>query len=101
MWQTALHRVHWGAGAPAQKLGALPSLSHEAVPTPFPQMLAWAVRQGPHFALPQTSSTDSSSRGSQLTVKETAALLQAARIIIVVVAVLISRILHVNVGFSA
>ena len=52
------------------------------------------------FAL--TSPTDSSSRGSQLTVQETAALPhQAARLIIVVIFVLISRIPHVNVGFRS
>tara|TARA_B110000046_G_scaffold88714_1_gene96882 strand:+ start:225 stop:329 length:105 start_codon:yes stop_codon:yes gene_type:complete len=34
-------------------------------------------------------------------VQETAALLQAARLIIVVIVVLISRIPHVNAGFSA
>ena len=80
---------------------ALRLLSHDGVPTRCAQMLAWAVRQGPHFALPHPSLTDSSSRYSQLTVLETSVLLQTASLTVVVPVVLITGTPYVNVGFSA
>ena len=64
-------------------------------------MLAWAAHHDPHFAPPQASPTDSSSRLSQLTVLATTDLLQGANLTVVVLVVLISGTPHVNVGFSA